>query len=112
MSECDSFSRAIRRKGMQDIRREIPVFGDPIYRSLSKPTEIPTHVTSRKILESHTDALEQNINMDFEENSPYEESAISETYQRPDKSYFQAPPEFYGLVSTGKLVQKIFTKTG
>ena len=29
-------------------------------------------------------ALEQDINMDFEENSPCQEGAISETYQRPD----------------------------
>ena len=31
--------------------------------------------------------------MDFEENSPHQEGAISEIYQRPDKSYFQEPPE-------------------
>ena len=35
------------------------------------------------------DALEQDINMDFEGNSPYQEGVISEMYQRPDKSYFQ-----------------------
>ena len=31
-------------------------------------------------------------------------------YQRPDKSYFQEPPELQGLVSTGKLVQKFLPK--
>ena len=46
--------------------------------------------------------------MDFEENSPYQEGAISETYQRPDKSYFQEQPELQSLVSTGKLVQMFF----
>ena len=35
---------------------------------------------------------------------------ISETYQRPDKSYFQEPPELQALVSTGKLMQKFLTK--
>ena len=53
---------------------------------------------------------EQDINMDFEENSPYQEGMISDTYQRPDKSYFQEPPELQGLVSRGKLVQKVLPK--
>ena len=56
------------------------------------------------------DALEQDINIDFEENSPYQEGVISEMYQRPDRSYFQEPPEFQGLVRTGKLVQKLLPK--
>ena len=46
--------------------------------------------------------------MDFEENSPYQEGVISETYQRSDKLYFQKPSELLGIVSTGKLVQKFF----
>ena len=56
------------------------------------------------------DALEQDINMDFKENSPYQEGVISEMYQRPDKSYFQEPTKLQGLVSTGKLVQKFLPK--
>ena len=48
------------------------------------------------------------MNTDFEENSPYQEVVISETYQRKDKSYFQEPPELQGLVSTGKLVQSFY----
>ena len=31
-------------------------------------------------------------------------------YQRPDKSYFQEPPELASLVNTGKLVQKFLPK--
>ena len=31
------------------------------------------------------------INLDFEENSPFQEGVISEAYQRPDKSFFQEP---------------------
>ena len=30
MSECDSISRTIRRKGMWDFRREIAAYADPI----------------------------------------------------------------------------------
>ena len=35
---------------------------------------------------------------------------MSETYQRPDKSFFQEPHELEGLVNTDKLVQKFLHK--
>ena len=35
--------------------------------------------------------ISSDINLDFEENSPFQEGVISETYQRPDKSFFQEP---------------------
>ena len=56
------------------------------------------------------DALEQDINIDFEGNSPYQEGMISERYQRPDKSYFQEQCKFQALASTGKLVQLFLPK--
>ena len=49
MSEDDSIARIIRRKGMQDIRREIPAYADPIYGHPLKPTEIPVHVIPRNL---------------------------------------------------------------
>ena len=49
-------------------------------------------------------------NVDFEENSPYQEGIISETYERPDKSYIQEPSELKYLVDTTKLVQKFLPK--
>ena len=33
-----------------------------------------------------------------------------ETYQRPDKSYFQEPQELESLINTGRLVQKFLPK--
>ena len=48
--------------------------------------------------------------MDLEENSPFQEGVISETYQRLDKSYFQEPQELDSLIKTGKLVQKFWPK--
>ena len=56
------------------------------------------------------DVVEKDINMEFEENFPYQEGMISETYQRPDKPYFLEPPGLQGLVRTGKLVQKFLPK--
>ena len=47
---------------------------------LHKPSSL--HLNTNKI--SHN----PNINLDFEENSPFQECIISETIQRPDKSFF------------------------
>ena len=95
---------------MQDIRREISVYADQFYRPPPKPTEIPKQIFPRKILDSDIDSLGQDINTDFEENSPHQEGVTSKICQRPDKSYFQEPPELQGLVNTGKLVQKFLPK--
>ena len=54
--------------------------------------------------------IDPELNMDFEDNSPFHEDVISETYQRPDKSYFQEPQELEGLINTGRLVQKFLLK--
>ena len=37
--------------------------------------------------------ISSDINLEFEENSPFQEGIISEAYQRPDKSFFQEPQE-------------------
>ena len=75
--------KIVKRKTIQDISREIPAYADPIYRPPPKPTEISLQEIPRKLMDLDTD-----INMDFEENSPYQEGVISEPYQRPDGSYF------------------------
>ena len=53
---------------------------------------------------------DNDINTDFEENSPYQEGIISETYERPDKSYVKQPPKLGTLLDTSKLVQKFLPK--
>ena len=35
--------------------------------------------------------INPNINFDFEENSPFQEGIMLETFQRLDKSFFQEP---------------------
>ena len=49
-------------------------------------------------------------NIDVEENSPFQEGIISETYERPDTSYVQEPYELKDLVDTTKLIQKFLPK--
>ena len=49
-------------------------------------------------------------NIDIEENSPFQEGIISETYERPDTSYVQEPYELKDLIDTTKLIQKFLPK--
>ena len=51
-----------------------------------------------------------SINLDFEENSPFQEGIISETIQRLDKSFFQNPKELENLIDTGNLIHKYLPK--
>ena len=81
------------------------MYPDPIYRPLPKPVEIPISEVPINISD-----LDLEINMDFNESSPFQEDVISEMYQKPDKSYFQEPQELDSIINTGKLVQKFLPK--
>ena len=74
--------KMIDRKMIQDVAREIPIYTDPVYRPPPKPVKTPVP----KIPGSLSD-IDPELNTNFEENSPFQ-GVISETYQRPDKSYF------------------------
>ena len=54
--------------------------------------------------------INPDINLDFEENSPFQEDVISEAFQRQDKSFFQDPKELNNLINMGNLVQKFLLK--
>ena len=51
-----------------------------------------------------------NINFDFEENSPFQEGILLETFQRPDKSFFQNARELGDLINKENLVHRILPK--
>ena len=53
------------------------------------------------------DNISSDINLDFKENSPFQEGLISEVYQRLDKSFFQELQELYDLINAGNSI-KIF----
>ena len=84
--------------------KDIPFYPDPTYRPHTKPVRIPTSGSTENIDIS----LELNIN--FEENSPFQEGVILEEYHRPDKLFFQEPHKLEGLVNTGNLIQKFLPK--
>ena len=55
----------------------------------------PQHPIQQNLAPEQNSQNEQNINpninFDFEENSPFQAGIMSETFQRPDKSFFQNP---------------------
>ena len=89
---------------IQNVNREIPFYPDPVYRPHSQPVKTPVPKIPGGM------GINLELNMDFEENSPFQEGVISETYQRPDKSFFQESQELESLISTGRLVQKFLPK--
>ena len=65
--------------------KDIPFYPDPSFRHPPKPARIPSSEGQENI------DINPEIDIDFEENSPFQEGVISETYLRPDKSFFQEP---------------------
>ena len=51
-----------------------------------------------------------DINLDIKENSPFQEGVISETIQRPDKSFFQNPKRLEDLIDMGNLIHNFSPK--
>ena len=51
------------------------------------------------------------INLDIEENSPFQEGIIFETIQRLDKMFFQKPKSLEDIIDMGNLIHQIFTQT-
>ena len=54
--------------------------------------------------------ISPNINFDFKENSPFQEGIMSETFQRPDKSFLQNPKELGDLIHKGNFIHKYLPK--
>ena len=81
----------------------------PVYRPPPKPTkQNMTHVQGSQ--SSNVDNNNSNINFDFEENSPFQESIMSKTFQRPDKSFSQEPKELADLINKGNIIHKYLPK--
>ena len=54
--------------------------------------------------------INPNINFDFKENSPFQLSIMSETFQRPDKSFFQKPNELGDIIDKKNFIHKYLPK--
>ena len=89
--------------GPRIVTRQVPFYPNLILRPPPRPPDLKEN--RRDVSDLDTD-----INIDFEENFPYQEGIISETYERLDRSYFKEPSELKELIDTTKLVQKFLPK--
>ena len=64
-----------------------PFHPGPVYRPPPKP--IKQNVSNPKSSQGSTNVedIKHNINLDFEENSPFQEGIMSKTFQRPDSRW-------------------------
>ena len=78
---------------------DVPFHLGPTYRSPPKSirSNMPRGQESSQSSPS-SENISSDINLDFEENSPFQEGIISEAYQRLDKSFFQEPWELNDLI--------------
>ena len=88
---------------------DVPFHPGPTYRpppQLIRSNVPRSQESSQRSLSE--DNINPDINLDLEENSPFQEGVISEIIQRPDKSFFQDPKELNDLINMGNLIQKLY----
>ena len=86
--------------------RPTPSYHDPYARPPPKPPNTSDPSDSQKdLLDNDSDRK-----VEIEENLPFQEGIISETYERPYNSYVQEPQELIDLIDTTKLIQKYLPK--
>ena len=83
--------------------RQVLIYPDPLLRL---PPRLPDLKENRNGLMD----LDMGIYTDFVENSPFQEGIISESYEKPDRSYIKEPLELTDLLDTTKIIQKFFPK--
>ena len=67
---------------------DVPFHPGPVYRPPPKPIRHDMSNQQGSQSSSSLEDINPNINLDFEENSPFQ-GVISKTFQRPDKSFFR-----------------------
>ena len=89
---------------------DVPFHPVPVYRPLTKPIKQDVSNPHSSESSTGTEHINPNINLDFEENSPFQEGVMSKTFQRLDKSFFQEPKELGDLMNKGNLIHKLLPK--
>ena len=74
---------------------------DPLHKPLPKQQNVDIVIP-----------IDQNtsINLDIEENSPFQEGIISKTIQRPDRTFFQNPKRLEDIIDMGNLIHKFLPR--
>ena len=70
---------------------------------LRPPPKLPDNLSKKQ-------EIKESLKIEIEENSPFQESIISEVYERPDKLYFQELTELKDLINTNNIVQWFLPK--
>ena len=78
---------------------DVPLLLHPVHEPLQKKHNI-----------TGPQDMKTEINLDIEENSPFQEGIISELIQRPDKSFFQNPRKLEDIINADNLVHKFLPK--
>ena len=88
---------------------DVPFHPGPVYKPPPEP--IKQNVSYPQSSQGSTNIDNIKPNFDFEENSPFQEGIMSETFKRLDKSFFQQPKELSKLINKENLIPKYFAKT-
>ena len=70
---------------------DVLFYPGPVYRPPAKPIRHDMSNQQGSQSSSSIEDINPNINLDFKENSPFQEGVMSKTFQRLDKSFFQEP---------------------
>ena len=89
---------------------DVPFHPGPVYRPLPKPIKQDMSNPQSSQRSTSTDDINPNINLDFEENSQFQEGIMSKTVQRLDKSLFQEPKELENLINKENLIHNFLPK--
>ena len=80
---------------------DVLLHSDPLHKPLPKQQNIDKVIPINQ---------STGINLDIEENSPFKEGIISETIQRPDKTFFQNPKRLEDIIHMGNLIHKFLPR--
>ena len=83
-----------------------PAYRVPFFRPPPRPPDETIIKDCQKDLQN----FDPDRKAEFEENSPYQEGIIFETYKRPDALLIQEPLELQDLIDTSKLILKFIPK--
>ena len=90
-----------RRNNDKSFPPDVLLHLDPLHKPLLKQQNVDKVIP-----------INQNtgINLDIEENSPFQDGIISETIQRPDKTFFQNPKRLEDIIDMGNLIHKFLPR--
>ena len=90
---------------------DVPFHPGPTYRPPPKPNRSDMQRSQESSQSSSSvENINPEINLDFEENFPFQEGIMSEIIWRLDKSLFQEPKELNDLINIGNLIQNFWPK--